>query len=192
VSDPTRIVVAGRARIYLAPLGTVAPTDDTVAMPTGWVDVGLTDPDSLAFEDAPTFGEVTSHQSDYSTRVFQTGAAATLAVDLQEYSQKNLTNVYGGGTLTTITAPSGGNPGHYMWTPPAIGGRTNVAACAEIVDGTKRYRYMIPNCMDNQAVSQKLAKKANVVLPLRLQILGSDGVAPYYLLTNDPAFAPGS
>lgn len=184
------IVIAGRAHIWLAPLGTVAPVDDTVAMPAGWVEVGLTTEDSLQFVENPTFGEVRSHQSDFATRNYQQADAATVEVDLQEFSAANLLNVFGGGVVTQITAPAPPLPGHYRFAPPAVGGRSNVACIAEVIDGVKRYRYVVPNCFQNVGVTQKLQKRSEVTLPLRLSVLGADGVDPWYILSNDPAMAP--
>lgn len=191
-SNNGNIVIAGRAHIWLAPLGTVAPTDDTADMPAGWVEVGLTTEDSLQFVENPTFGEVRSHQSDFPTRTYQQADAATVEVDLQEFSAVNLLNVFGGGTITTITPPAAGQPGHYRYAPPAIGGRENVACIAEVIDGAKRYRYVVPNCFQNAGVTLKLQKRAEVTLPLRLGVLGSDGVDPWYILSNDPAMAPAA
>jgi hypothetical protein len=43
------------ARVYLAPVGTVAPEGPVVAMPTGWREVGLFTPDSLGWSTDPSF-----------------------------------------------------------------------------------------------------------------------------------------
>lgn len=189
---PGNITIAGRAHIYVAALGTVAPADSTVVMPAGWVNVGLTTEDSLQFIENPTFGEVTSHQSDFPTRNYQQADAASVEVDLQEFSSANLLNVFGGGTLTTITPPASGTPGEYRFAPPAVGGRSNVACIAEVIDGAKRYRYVVPNCFQNAGVTMKLQKRNEVTLPLRLNVLGTDGVDPWYILSNDPAMAPAA
>lgn len=186
-TDPTRIVIAGRAHVYLATLGTVAPADSSVALGVGWAEVGLTTEDSLAFNTNPTFGQVRSHQSDYPTRTFQQADEAHLEVDLQEFSGDNLVAVFGGGTVEEITAPVGGTPGEYKYTPPAIGGRSNVACIAEVIDGAKRYRFVIPNCFQDAGVSMKLQKRAETALPLRLAVIGTDSTDPWYVLSNDPA-----
>jgi hypothetical protein len=177
------------ARVYLAPVGTIAPDGPVATLDPAWKDVGLFTPDSLEWATNPGFQEVNSHQSNYPTRRFQTTDAATVQVDLQEWSGDNFKSVYGGGTVTSVT-PSGGGAPYYKFSPPAIGGRTNVAAIIEVTDGTKHYRRIVPKCMQSEGVTQQWHKTAESTLPLRLSILGSDVGDPWYDVTDDPAFDP--
>jgi hypothetical protein len=191
MGDATRIVVAQMARVWLAPVGTVAPGDPVVAMPVGWREVGLFTPDSLGWATDPSFEVVRSHQSNYPTRRFQTEDAATAEVDLQEWSAENFIAVYGGGTVVEVPAAPAATPPtilHYKFTPPKVGARTNVAACIEIIDGTKHYRRIVPVCTQNEGVAQTFEKASESKLPLRLAVLGSDIGDPFYDLTDDPAF----
>lgn len=182
-TDPTRITIAGRARIYLAPVGTVAPVDAAVALAAAWVEVGYTTEDGTHFTSDPTLDTVRSHQSNYPTRRFQTGDAQHVNADLQEWSADNFGAVFGGGTVTAGVA------GNYRYTPPVQGGRKNVSAILEVVDGTKRYRFVVPVCTQDDGVDLGLAKTSEAKLPLRLGVIGSDLADPWYLLTTDPAFA---
>ncbi|MGW0033085.1 phage tail tube protein [Streptomyces sp. NPDC003314] len=186
-ANNTQIVIPQLSRLWLAPVGTVAPADATVAMPTGWYTVGLFTEDSLKFNSEPNFEQVRSAQSSYPTRTFQTTDAATIEVDLQQWSGVNFRAVYGGGSITPITPTSGGGK-HYRFAPPRIGGRSEIAACIEIIDGGKHYRYVIPRTMQMEGVSKDLAKTKESVLPLRLAVQGGDETDAWYVLTNDPAF----
>lgn len=164
-----------------------------MAMPTGWRDVGYFTPDSLGWTTDPSFEQVDSHQSNYPTRRFQTADAATGEVDLQEWSGDNFMAVYGGGTVTEVAANPTGTPPtilHYKFVPPKVGGRSNVSACIEIIDGLKHYRRIIPLCTQNEGVAQTFEKASESTLPLRLAVLGSDIGDPFYDLTDDEAFAP--
>ncbi|MFI9078803.1 hypothetical protein ACIGW8_20390 [Streptomyces sioyaensis] len=188
-ANNNEIVIPSITRIYLAPVGTTAPADATVAMPAALRSVGLTTEDSLKFNSEPNFEQVKSAQSSYPTRTFQTSDAATIEVDLQQWSGPNFQAVYGGGTISEIT-PSGGGAGkHYKFTPPRIGSRTEVMAVIEVIDGGKHYRYVIPRCMQMEGVSKDLAKTKEAVLPLRLAVQGGDDLDAWYVLTDDPAFA---
>lgn len=184
--NAARILVAQMARVWLAPVGTVAPADATVAPAAAWRDVGLFTPDSLSWATAPTFGDVTSHQSNYITRSFQTGDGASFQVDLQEWSAANFIAVYGGGSVTSTGT---GATAVYKFSPPAVGGRSDVAAMIEIIDGSKHYRRVIPRCAQREGVSQSFAKANDSTLPLRLTVLGSDVGDAFYDLSDDPAFA---
>ncbi|MEQ7008467.1 hypothetical protein ABN028_20035 [Actinopolymorpha sp. B17G11] len=183
---PSEIVVPSRTYVYLAAVGSTAPADATTALAAPWVNVGLTTPDSLAFNTEPEFEEVTSAQSDYPTRRFQTSDAAAIECDLQQWNAANFQSVYGGGEITTITGP----PINYKFTPPKVGDRTEKAAVIEVIDGAKHYRFVFPRAMQVEGVELELQKAQEGRLALRLAVLGGDGTDPWYLLTDDEAFNP--
>jgi hypothetical protein len=185
-TDPTRLTVAQQARVYLAPTGTLAPADESAALDPAWREVGLFTPDSLRFTDDPNFESVTSHQSSYPTRRFQTTDAATVQVDLQEFSGKNMIAVMGGGVITQVST------GHYKYSPPAVGGRSQVAAIVQIEDGSRRFRIVIPVAIDDQQVQFDLRKANETTLPLRLTVIGSDVGDPWYMLTNAADWSPSA
>lgn len=188
-TNNARILVAQMARVWLAPVGTVAPADPVIAMPTGWKDVGLFTPDSLSFSTDPNFEEVRSHQSNYATRRFQTEDAASAEVDLQEWSLDNFKAIFGGGTVTPITVAGPPAKTYYRYAPPAIGGRADIAACLEIIDGIKTVRRMLPRCTQIEGASSTFNKTSESTLPLRLAVIGSDIGDPWYDLIDDVAFS---
>ncbi|MFP3990991.1 hypothetical protein U9R90_26695 [Streptomyces sp. E11-3] len=187
-ANNNEIVIPSLTRVWLAAVGTAAPADATVAMPAGWRAVGLTTEDSLKFNNEPNFEQVRSAQSSYPTRTFQTQDASTIEVDLQQWSGANFQAVYGGGEIVEVTAQD--TTKHYKFTPPRIGGRTEIAACIEVIDGGKHYRYMVPRSMQMEGVNTDLAKSKEAVLPLRLAVQGGDDADAWYVITDDPAFAP--
>ncbi|GGW95286.1 hypothetical protein [Streptomyces noursei] len=187
-ANNNEIVIPSLTRVWLAQVGTSAPADATSAMPAGWHAVGLTTEDSLKFNQEPNFEQVRSAQSSYPTRTFQTQDAATIEVDLQQWSGPNFVAVYGGGEITEVTAQDAKT--HYRFTPPRIGSRTEIAACIEVIDGGKAYRFMVPRSMQMEGVNTELAKTKEAVLPLRLAVQGGDDTDAWYVITNDPSFAP--
>ncbi|MGW0562953.1 phage tail tube protein [Streptomyces sp. NPDC003016] len=194
ITNATQIVIPARTRVWLARVGTEAPADATVTMPTGWYSVGLTSEDSLKFSEEPQFEQVKSAQADFPSRTFQTSDSATVEVDLQQWNGQNFKAVFGGGTISEIT-PAGTDPTapkHYKFSPPRIGGRSEVAACVEVLDGGKAYRYVIPRAMQMEGVQTDLQKAQPSVLPLRLAVQGGDETDAWYLMTNDPAFGPAA
>lgn len=181
-----RILVPQMARLYLAPVGTAAPADPVVAPAAAWLDCGYFTPDSLQFSTDPSFEEVQSHQSSFPTRTWQTTDSATIQVDLQEWSLANFRAIFGGGEVTEETGP----PVHYRYSPPAVGARTEFAALIEIIDGSKRYRWIVPRAEQNEGGEISLNKTSESTLPLRMRVIGSDVGDPWYILTNDAAFEP--
>ncbi|MGW0757177.1 phage tail tube protein [Streptomyces sp. NPDC002814] len=189
ITNSTEIVVPARTRLWLAVVGTPAPADATVAMPTGWYSVGLTTEDSLKFNEEPQFEQVKSAQTDFPSRTFQTSDSATIEVDLQQWNAKNFKAVFGGGTISEITPAGTTTVKHYKFAPPRIGGRSEIAAVIEVIDGPKTYRYVVPRAMQMEGVQTDLQKAKESVLPLRLAVQGGDDSDAWYLITNDPAFA---
>lgn len=182
--------VAMMARVWLAPVGTVAPAGPTVVMPTGWKDVGLFTPDSLQWSTDPQFEEARSHQSNYPTRRWQTEDAATLEVDLQEWSGDNFKAVFGGGTITEVSVTGPPAYTYYKFSPPAVGARVSVSACIELADGARHLRRIIPVCEQTEGVEQSFNKTQESTLPLRLSVIGSDVGDPWYDVSDIPEFAP--
>lgn len=187
--DADQIVIAQKAYVYLADVGTLAPADDGTVLDPEWRNVGYFTPESLKLNDEPAFGQVDSHQSLRPTRRFQTGETETIAVDLQQWSGPNFQAVYGGGALSEIGAPGSG---HFKFVKPNIGERGDVAAIIEVVDGTKRYRWVVPRCTQVEGVELGLQRTSESILPLRLEVMGSDVGDSSYLLTNDDSFAPAA
>jgi hypothetical protein len=184
--DAARTVIPSRTYVYLADVGTTAPTDVTTVLAAAWVNVGNTTPDSLNFKTEPQFDSIPSAQSDYPIRRFQTSEDANIQVDLLEWSDTSFQGVYGGGTVTE----TGVGSGVFKFVPPKIGERAEKAAIIEVIDGTKHYRYIFPRVMQTEGVEQALGKAKEAILPLRMSVQGGDAVDAWYLLTDDPAFDP--
>jgi hypothetical protein len=187
---PNESFVAHMARVWLAPVGTTAPAGPVVAMPAGWYNVGLFTPDSLAFNTDPQFEEMRSHQSNYPTRRWQSQDAATLEVDLQEWTGANFKAVFGGGEITVVEVPGPPAYTYYKYSPPAVGGRTSVSACIELADGARHVRRIIPVAEQIEGVEQSFDKSQESTLPLRLSVIGSDVGDPWYDVNDLPSFAP--
>lgn len=178
-----RITIPGRFRLWLDSTGAAAPATAIASMPTGWRDVGFTTPDGTSF--AASFEQlaVMSHQSDYPTRKGITSRTGRVTCVLQEWSGENYQAVQGGGEVTEVTT------GVYKFVPPD-GNNESLQACLEVVDGTKHYRYIIPQGSIGEGPEIPLNKTAESTLPFAFDVEGQDGVPPWYLITDDPAFAP--
>lgn len=187
-TDSSQILIPARTYVYLADVGTTAPVDAVVALDAGWVNVGLTTPDSLSFSTSPEFQEVESAQSDYPSLRFQTKESATVSVQLQQWNSANLQAVYGGGVVTEVTPAT--TPPTYKFVPPKIGERGEKAAIVETIYGARNYRWVFPRVMQLEGVQVDLQKGQEARLPLSLGVLGGDVADAFYLLTNDPSFAP--
>jgi hypothetical protein len=183
--NASQILVPAKAQLWLSDVGTTAPTDVTTTPGAGWLDVGLLTTDSLQFTIEPQFEEVTSMQSSYPTRRFQTSESGTVAAVLQQWNEHNMRQSFGGGRVeeTSVT-------GVFRYTPPLLGTRPEVQAMLHIEDGLKKYRFIFPRAQQVEGSEIAFNKGGNSNLNLSLSILGGDDVPPFYILSNDPAFDP--
>lgn len=192
MTDASALVVPQLARVYLAPVGTLAPDGPIAALDAEWRDVGLFTPDSLQFNTDPSFEEARSHQSNWPVRRWQTQMAATAQVNLQEWNGDNFRAVYGGGQVTKVDVTTPTAYTYYRFDPPQIGDRNEFAAILEIIDGTKHYRRIIPRAEQNDGVELSLDKTNESTLPLRISVIGSDIGSPFYDVTDDENFMPAA
>lgn len=187
-TNADRILVAGDAHLYLAPYPATFPSNLSTAPSAAdadWVEVGFFTEDSLQFATDPSFQDINSHQAFYPTRTVQDGDAATLSVDLQEWSGENFSSVFGGGSVTEVS------PSVFRFAPPTPGTRNEVSALLHIIDGSKLYRLCIPRTSQRDGVELPLQKGQEATLALSLSILDpGTGNDAWYWLTNDVAFTP--
>lgn len=182
--NKARITIPGRVRLYIDRTGVAPiPADESVALNAAFVDVGFTQPEGTSFAVGFEQLAVMSHQSDYATRKGITGRSGRITLNMQEWSGQNLAVASGGGTVTEVST------GHFKFVPPE-GNNESVQAILQVEDGTKKYRYIVPQATVGEGIEIPLNKTAESILPLTLDVEGQDGVPPWYLLTNDPAFAP--
>lgn len=185
-TDPDNILVPGTAALYLAPVGTAMPANETSALNAAFRDVGLTTPDGTRLRTNPSFTDIRSHQSNYPTRTIKTADEAQVTVVLQEFSGENLIAALGGGTLTTVST------GHFKYTPPATTDFSEVAAVLEWVDGDDIFRMLIPRAQVRSGIDVALNKTSEAQLTLTLNCIGGDSSDAYTILSNVAAFAPSA
>jgi hypothetical protein len=183
--NANQILVPSRIALWLGPVGTPFPTDATTAPNVAFKHAGHTTEDSLSFETSPEFDSLRSAQADYPVLDFQTADGASIQIDMQQWNASNIKAAYGGGTVEELA----GATGTYKFTPPAIGARKELAAIVDVSMGSKHYRFCYLRTSQNEGVSLGVNKGAASVLPLRLNVLGGDEAEPWYMLTDDPAFA---
>lgn len=181
----SQIVVGGTGTVFVAPVGTVAPTDVAAAWAAAWVDLGYTNEDGVQFSDEKEMEALSVWQLFYAARHIITGRSSTISFVLRQWSKDTVKFAFGGGTITTTAGP----PAHYMYEPPAPGTVDERALGVEWVDGTKTYRLIVPRGVVSDTVETTLTKADAADLPISFGVLGTDGSQPFYFRTNDPAFA---
>lgn len=180
--DTDEIVVGANGTVWTAAVGTVAPVDQAAAPGVGWTDLGYTSEDGLTFNDSKTLEVIRVWQLFHAARRIVTERDTTMSFVLRQWNADTVPFAFGGGTLTEPT------PGNYKFVPPDPEDVGEKALMLDWVDGTKHYRLIIPRGTVTEAIESNLVRTAAADLPIGFGVLGSDGVDPWTLLTDDPAF----
>jgi len=181
--DGTEVRVAGAGHVYVAPAGTVLPTDTETALPATWKDLGYVTEDGVGF----SFGRETTDLNAWQgskIRVLTTSEPVSTNFALMQTNGDVLTVALGGGSIAkTGTAPDE----VFTFTPPAKGVNTERALVIEFMDGDIVYRYCLPRAKLEGNVEFTLAATDAVTYPITFGVLDAD--PKYTIISNDPNMA---
>lgn len=178
------IRVAANGSVYVAEQGTTLPASIAAALDSAFINTGYTNEDGVVFLDGKTVEPINVWQSFYPPRLIVTEKEASATFALMQWDMENIKFAYGGGDVVEDS------PGEYTYSPPAPGTIDERSMVIEWVDGAYTYRLIIPNGMVSDNVETNLVKTAASELPITFGVLGEDGVDPWYIQTDDPAFNP--
>lgn len=182
--DTDQIVVGANGTVRVAPLATADPADVSLAWPAGWVDLGYTSEDGVTFTDSKTLEAIPVWQLLFPARRIVTERDATVAFVLRQFGPDQVKLAFGGGAITEDS------PGNFRYVPPAPEVLSEQRLGVEWLDGDKTYRLIMPRGIVTENVETNIVRTAAADLPITFGIVGEDGVDPWYLLTDDPAFDP--
>jgi hypothetical protein len=183
-NNPNEIVVGGNGRILVAEVGTAAPADITEAASASWTELGYVSDEGVTFTVGKEIEDVNVWQSFYAVRRLMTAQSGQLGFELAQWNRDTVPLAFGGGTISEPAA------GAYRYTPPEPGPIDERALILEFEDGDYSFRIVVPVGMVTEDVETTLNKAPNGVLPITFGVNGQEGVAPWYLDTDHPAFAP--
>jgi len=179
------VVVAADASVYVAPVGTAGPTTPIVALNVAFIDLGYTSEDGIEMTPGVDIADIAAHQALYPIRRIVTGRSLELGLTLLQWIENTLKLAFGGGSVAATAGP----PAYYTYTPPAAEDIDFRALVIAWEDGTKGYRLHVPKALVTDTSSITLARTDAAGVPLTFSVLATDGVSPFSLLTDDPAFA---
>lgn len=181
--DPDQITVGANGTVRVAPVGTTEPADISASYDAAWVDLGYTTEDGVTFKDAKTQEPIKVWQSFYPVRRIITERDFTAVFSLQQFAGAQVEFAFGGGEVTEDS------PGKFRFTPPDPSVIDERAMAVDWTDGEKNYRLIMPRGMVTEAVETKVVRTTNQELPITFSVNGSEDTDPWYLLTDDPAYA---
>lgn len=182
MADESEVVVGANGTVYVAPVGTTAPTDSDTALNGAFVDLGYTSEEGINFTDSKEVESIAVWQSFYAARRIVASRDMMVSFALRQWNEDTLTLALGGSV-----ADNGG--GEYEFTPPSPEEIDERAMVIEWTDGTKDYRLYVPRGMVTEAVETQIVRTQAADLPISFSATPAAGSDPYTIFTNDPAFA---
>lgn len=181
--DVDQILVGANGSIHVAPLATAAPASEIAAYGVGWVEIGYADDNGVTITENRTLKDIMVWQLFYPARKIVTARSFQAKFALRQWNLDTVPLAFGGGAVTEVTS------GHYKYTPPSPETIDERALGIDWVDGARHYRLIIPRGLVSDNVDSKVARDDAANLPITFSVVGDDaGGAPWYLLTDDPAF----
>lgn len=184
--DSDELVIAADASVNIAPVGTTGPNNIATALNASFVNLGFTSEDGIEMTPSLDMFEVRAHQARYPVRRGISGQNLELGLTLLQWNEEAVKLAFGGGTVATTAGP----PAYYTYTPPDSDDEPYYRAMVlEWEDGSKTYRLHVPKVLVTDVSSITLARTDAAGIPLTFEVIYTDGVQPFSLITNDPAFA---
>lgn len=184
--DVDEIVIGANGSVWVAPLGTPVPADESAVPNANWVDLGFTNEDGVTLVDSKTQEVVRGWQSFYALRRFITERDFSAAFVLHQWGPEQVMLAFGGGEFTEPTS------GHYRYDPPDPEHIDERMLMVDWIDGDKRYRLVLERGLVTENVETNITRTAAADLPITFGIIGDESGTPWHLLSNDPAFEGAS
>lgn len=161
-NDANETLVAQQARIYVAPAEETLPTG--VGAPSGnFVDLGYTTTDGFSFSNEETIEDIDAHQDYEPIRQVRTKIVRQLTFNAMQWSEEAFAMAFGGGSFSTV-----GTVREYD-APDAGDAIAEYTVIADIEDGDKFVRLIIPRGTVANAVETTLVNNAAAVLPITVK-----------------------
>ena len=184
-NDADNLVVGANGRVLVAAVGTTAPTDVATAYAAGWAELGYISEDGFTWNNTKTIEDVPAWQEHYPIRRIVTARSAALSFSIMEWTLAGMEFAFEG----NITEPSAGV---FKLEPPDPEDLDERALSVEWQDDTEIYRLTFPRGIVIGDVEVTFSRSAPALLPVEFSALGTAGVKPWTLLSNNDAMDPGA
>ena len=184
--DADNIIIGANGSVHVAPVGTALPATIGAALNVAFLDLGFMSEDGVTITDSKSVESVKVWQSLYAVRRFITEKDFALAFVMREWNKISIPLAFGGGSIAETPA----NSNSFKYTPPAPEDIDERAAVIKWVDGDYNFALVTPRVMVSENVETNIVRTGASDLPLTLMALGQDGTAPWYMLSDHPAWDP--
>lgn len=188
-NDPGETIIAGNGQVYVAAVGSTAPTSEASALaPATWFGLGYHTEDGVSISESP---EIVRHRAwQTRTDVRRTRDSDTFQVTfaLEQWNEQSVPLAFGGGTVSEPTSNK------FKFVPPTAGAAENEKALVcDVIDGSTTLRFYIPRGTVVDGVTSQFTRSQLGVLPITFEAMEpDDGTPAWSLFTNSTGFTAGS
>lgn len=183
--DVDAVMIAGSGDLYTGPVGSTLPTNVSVVLDAALINAGYLSTDGATFRDSKTREPINAWQSFRPIKYRTSESSTELELTLMQFDSNTVPLAFGGGTIATVAGP----PVHYVYSPAEPQDIDERAAVIQWFYAAYTYRLVLPRVMVTSGTETQLTRAQETGLPLTLGVLAADGVDPFSLITDDPAFA---
>lgn len=182
--DTEELVVAVAGDVYVAPVGTAAPTTATDALNASFYKLGYVSEDGVTFSTAPTIEEFLAWQQRQPVRREATGSEQNLTFGVLQWNAETVKLAFGGGQVAEIS------PGEFRYDFPSDDDALDERAIVvDWQDGDEDHRLYFQRGSVTEAVETQLTRGALAVLPITFSVLApSAGGSPGSYWTSSADF----
>lgn len=184
-----RVALSGRV-LYDPDLDSPDPTD--LAVPSTAIDLGYTTEDGVTFNFGREVEDIMGWQSMDPLRKLITAEPRSASFSLRQMAREQWLATMGGSIsqLKDAGTDPAAEPALYRWEPDEAKipeGRLYI----DMIDGDATYRFGFRRAQNSAEVEFSLVRNDSIVLPNEWTALATgSGKKPFFMDTNDPAFAP--
>lgn len=159
----TETFVGANGSVYLAPVGTAAPTDAVTAPPSPWMELGYLDDNGPKVSFDKTVKDILAWQSFDPIRKVPTALPRNVSGNLMQWNVDTVVAVLGG----TATPTADG----FSWVPPAPQEIDERSLILDALDGTRIVRLYASRVMQGAKTEWNFKAGEAAILPFEYDFL---------------------
>lgn len=183
-NNSENITVGSNGTVYVATYtGSLTyPENTATSVNAAFEQVGFLTPEGLAFTVGSSDTDIGAWQSFFPVRTIITSREASVAFTCLEYNEHTIGLALGGGTFAKKT-------GYATYEPPSPSSINEIAVVLEWLDGTQKWRFVIPRGIATGSVTSTVSRTSAAELPITVKanpkgdpVAGELKSQPYYLV----------
>ena len=184
----SEVRVAGTGEVYVAPVGTAAPSDLSTPLDEPWIGLGYSSEDGVTIARSVESEGISAWQSATPVRTIFTGMELTVTSQFLQSNKEILPLFFGGSEFAETAADSGVFKMDISTVPAGV----ERAVCIEWRDGSYTHRLYIARAEVSETDDVSLNRTSAVGWGMTFSALAPQSGPLATWLTDDPNFEPAA